>query len=160
MANDKQIKSKTKYVGTRGVEEYRQSISVWVQPKDIVLEIGCGTGTTTEALAQCCKRVVGTDVSEEILLLARQRRPDLQFETLDAFDVRAALELSQRLGVEFDKVYIDMSGISGYRSLLDLLALLNMYSTILRPQAIIVKSGALKHLAQHIVAWQRLETSP
>ena len=44
-----------------------------------------------------------------------------------------------------------MSGISGYRSLLDLIALLNSYASVLRPEAIVVKSGALKHFASRCI---------
>jgi hypothetical protein len=69
---------------------------------------------------------------------------------LDGFDVRAALGL----GKEFTKIYIDISGLSGYRSLLDVISLLMMYATVLRPEAIIVKSGALKHFASHCIAWR------
>lgn len=47
MANDSQFKLKTKYIGTRGVFEYRQSISTWIKPWDNVLEIGCEWGTTS-----------------------------------------------------------------------------------------------------------------
>jgi hypothetical protein len=36
----------------------------------------------------------------------------------------------------------------------DVLALLNMYASVLAPEAIVVKSGALKHLAEHCVAWK------
>jgi hypothetical protein len=69
---------------------------------------------------------------------------------LDGFDVRAALDF----GKQFTKVYIDMSGLSGYRSLLDTIALLTMYATVLRPEAIIIKSGALKQFASHCVPWR------
>ncbi|MGH3219445.1 MAG: class I SAM-dependent methyltransferase, partial [Streptosporangiaceae bacterium] len=103
-------------------------------------------GTTTALIAQRCKDVLGTDISEKVIERAREQHPDLRFA---AFDVLAA----SRLG-EFSKVYIDMSGLSGYRSLLDVIALLNMYATVLRPDAIVVKSGALKHFASHSIAWQ------
>ena len=59
----------------------------------------------------------------------------------------SALELHE----DFTKIYIDMSGISGYRSLLDLIALLNSYAAVLRPEAIIVKNGALKHFASRCI---------
>jgi hypothetical protein len=52
-------------------------------------------------------------------------------------------------------VYVDLSGVSGYRSLLDLIALLQMYATVLRPHTMVVKSGALKHFASHCTAWQQ-----
>jgi hypothetical protein len=154
MANEKQFKLKTIFVGTRGVAEYRESIAQWVNPNDRVLEIGCEWGTTTVLLAPHCREVIGTDVSPECIQRARLLHPHLRFEVLDAYDVRAALNL----GVSFTKIYLDVSGLSGYRSLLDVIALLNMYATVLTPEAIIVKSGALKNFAAHCIAWQPLPT--
>jgi hypothetical protein len=77
-------------------------------------------------------------------------RPHIRFEVLDGFDARAALALDR----PFTKIYIDMSGMSGYRSLLDVMALLTMYATVLRPEAIVVKSAALKHFAAHCFVWR------
>lgn len=148
--NEKQFKLNTKFVGTRGVKEYRESIAKWVNKDDVVLEIGCEWGTTTALIAPCCREVIGTDVSPDCIARARERHPEIRFEVLDAFDALAA----QRLGKQFTKIYIDMSGISGYRSLLDLISLLTMYATVLRSEAIIVKSGALKHFASQCIAWR------
>ena len=150
MANDKQFKLNTVFVGTRGVQEYRASIATWVKPDDVVLEIGCEWGTTTALLAPACREVIGTDVSAECIGVARRQHPQLRFEVLDAYDLPGALRLDRR----FTKVYIDVSGLSGYRSLLDVIALLNMYATLLAPAAIVVKSGALKNFAAHCVAWR------
>ncbi len=151
MANDKQFKVKTKFIATRGVKEYRESIPKWVNERDVVLEIGCEWGTTTKIIAEHCnKGVVGTDISPDVIERARKRNPGLTFDVLDGFDVRAALDL----GYPFTKVYIDMSGLSGYRSLLDVISLLSMYATVLQPEAIIIKSGALKHFASHCIAWE------
>jgi len=150
MANEKQFKSKAKFIATRNVKEYRATIPVWVNKDDVVLEIGCEFGTTTVLIAPHCREVIGTDISVECIERARREHPDIRFEVLDGFDVRAALDF----GKAFTKVYIDMSGLSGYRSLLDVISLLNMYATGLRPEAIVVKSGALKHFASHCVAWQ------
>lgn len=63
-----------------------------------------------------------------------------------------------KFGKHFTKVCIDMSGISGYRSLPDLISLLTMYATVLRHGAIVVKSGALKHFASHCIAWRSEQT--
>ncbi|MBQ41511.1 MAG: hypothetical protein CME15_03545 [Gemmatimonadetes bacterium] len=149
MANDRQFKLKTKFIGTRNVREYRQTIPTWVNAEDTVLEIGCEWGTTTVFLAPHCRKVIGTDVSSDCIERARQEHPELEFAVLDAYDVLAALDL----GEHFTKIYIDMSGLSGYRSLLDLISLLTMYSTVLRPDAIVVKSGALKQFASLCVPW-------
>ena len=150
MANERQLKLRTRFVATRNVREYRETIPAWVTRDDVVLEIGCEWGTTTVLIAPHCREVVGTDISPECIAEAQRRHPEMRFEVLDAFDVRAALNL----GNAFTKIYIDMSGISGYRSLLDVIALLTMYATVLRPEAIVVKSGALKHFASHCVAWR------
>ena len=150
MANEQQFRPRTVFIATRNVKEYRETIPEWVAPEDVVLEIGCEWGTTTVLLAPHCKEVIGTDISAECLETARQRHPDIRFELLDGFDVRAALDFEK----QFTKVYIDMSGLSGYRSLLDVIALLTMYATVLRPKAVVVKSGALKHFAANCVPWR------
>ena len=149
MANENQFRVKTRFIATRNVKEFRETIDRWVNEDDVVLEIGCEWGTTSVLIAPRCKELVAVDISAECIERARQKHPDIRFEVLDAFDVRAA----QQLGEQFTKVYIDMSGLSGYRSLLDVIALLTMYATVLRPEAIIVKSGALKHFASRCTAW-------
>jgi len=146
----KQLKLRTKFIATEGVKEYRETIPTCVNEDDVVLEIGCEWGTTTEILARHCREVIAIDVSEDCIERARQRHPDLRFELLDGFDVQAALAL----GKKFTKIYIDISGLSGYRSLLDVICLLTMYATVLRPQAIVIKSGGLKHFLRQSVAWK------
>jgi protein-L-isoaspartate O-methyltransferase len=141
---------KTRFVATRGVKEYRATIPDWVTAQDVVLEIGCEWGATTELLAAHCQEVIGTDISPECLARARERHPQIRFEILDGFDVLAALQL----GRPFTKVYIDMSGISGYRSLLDAISLLGMYATVLKPQAIIIKSASVQSFARQCIAWE------
>lgn len=149
MANEKQFQIKTKFIATRGVQEYRQTIPLWVMENDIVLEIGCEWGTTTALIAPFCQAVLGTDISQECIDRARLMHPGIRFELLDGFDVRAALAFR----MPFTKIYIDMSGLSGYRSLLDTISLLQMYATTFRPEAIIVKSGSLKLFASQCLAW-------
>lgn len=146
----KQLRLRTRFVATEGVKEYRETIPVWVNEDDVVLEIGCEWGTTTEVLAEHCKEVIATDVSEDCIERARERHPELHFEVLDGFDLDAVLGMGKR----FTKVYIDISGLSGYRSLLDVIALLNMYATVIKPEAIVIKSGGLKHFAKQCIPWQ------
>jgi trans-aconitate methyltransferase len=153
MANEKQFKLKTTFVGTRGVAEYRQTIPTWVHSNDVVLEIGCEWGTTTALIAPYCKEIIGTDLSPDCIERARQKHPNLHFEVLDAYDVRTAMSFNR----PFTKIYIDVSGLSGYRSLLDVIALLTMYATVFQPEAIVVKSGALKNFAAHCIAWRPRE---
>ena len=51
MANENQLKLKTRFIGTRNVKEYRATIPVWVNEDDVILEIGCEWGMTTRVLA-------------------------------------------------------------------------------------------------------------
>lgn len=149
MANDQQFRTRTLYVATRGVKEYRATIPQLVRASDSVLEVGCEWGTTTALLASQAGLVIGSDVSREVVEQARRKHPGIRFEALDGFDVRALLQLE----IPFTKIYLDLSGLSGYRSLLDLIALLNTYSSVLRPDTIVVKSGALKNFASRCRAW-------
>jgi len=106
-------------------------------------------GTTTAVLARYAAHVIGTDISPKCVGRARAMRPGLDFRVLDAFDVRSVLEL----GVPITKVYMDLSGLSGYRGLLDLIALIQVYAGLVRPDTVVVKSGALKHFAQCCSPW-------
>lgn len=147
---------RTLFVGTQGVKEYRATIPEYVTPDDVVLEVGCEWGTTTVLLAPRCQEVIGIDVGEEGVLRARERHPHLRFEVIDAWDMEAVLKLNR----PFTKVYLDVSGLSGYNSLLDLIALLNMYEALLHPEVIVVKSSALKQFAGRCVAWKPSVAAP
>ncbi|HEY7202123.1 MAG TPA: class I SAM-dependent methyltransferase [Candidatus Dormibacteraeota bacterium] len=149
MANDNQFRTRTAFVATRGVREYRATIPHLLRPDDSVLEVGCEWGTTTALLAARAGSVLGTDVSRECVDRARSIHPDVEFSKLDAFDLRAVLDL----GRSFTAVYMDLSGLSGYRGLLDLVALLNAYAAVVAPRLIVVKSGALKHFAAQCRVW-------
>lgn len=149
MANENQFKLFTKFIATRGVEEYRQTIQFWVKPEDMILEIGCEWGTTSAQIWQKCKNLIATDISLDCIKVARTKYPEIRFETLDAFNIKAAMKLGDR----FTKIYIDMSGLSSYRALLDVISLLNMYAAIFEPEAIIIKSGSLKQFARNCEAW-------
>lgn len=152
MANDQQFRTQTLFLATRGVKEYRETIPELIQRHDVVLELGCEWGTTTTILAHYAQFVLGSDVSSKVIQEAKMRYPELNFAVLDAFDIRSLVDLN----IAFTKIYIDLSGLSGYRSLLDVVALLNTYAAVLQPKAIVVKSGALKDFAKHCQAWAGL----
>ncbi len=148
MANESQFKLNTKYIATRGVEEYRQTTSL-LRPEDKVLEIGCEWGTTSALILQKTQNLIATDISKECIEQARLKYPRVTFSTLDAFNVKEAM----KFGDHFDVIYIDMSGLSSYRALLDVISLLNMYSAVFEPRIIVIKSGSLKQFAKNCFAW-------
>ncbi len=151
MANENQYKIQTLFVGTRGVKEFRESINTYISKTDKVLEIGCEWGTASVLIHPKCAQLIATDISLKCIERAREMRPDIHFETLDVYDIRRA----QSFGVAFNKMYIDVSGLSGYRSLLDVLALLNMYASVFKMEVIVIKSGALKELGRRLIAWKK-----
>ena len=78
----------------------------WVAPKptDRVLDVGCGTGTTTMLMRERAAAVCGVDVSAPMLALAKQRAPELTFTLADAATTKFAPEYDlvvSRFGVMF-----------------------------------------------------------
>ena len=53
-----------------------------------ILDVGCGTGRHAAFLADAGFDVVGIDTSEEMLAVARERAPEVQFECADLFSWR------------------------------------------------------------------------
>jgi len=52
-------------------------------PAKTIVDVGCGTGTAVRELATAGARVVGVDVSGEMIRVARERAPGLDFRTAD-----------------------------------------------------------------------------
>jgi len=149
MANEQQYKLQTLYLATRGVSEYRASISKYVKHSDCILEVGCEWGTTSELIYDKCTNLIATDISSKCIERARKMRPQIKFEVLDVYDTKKALGFKKN----FNKMYIDVSGLSGYRSLLDVISLLDMYARVFRMDLIVIKSGALKNFSRRCIAW-------
>ena len=63
--------------GEEGLEQLLAIFGMEIQPSDVVLDIGCGVGRFTRALAQRAQRVISLDVSEEMLEKARELNPQL-----------------------------------------------------------------------------------
>src|SRR5213595_1528142 len=70
---------------TQDVAFYRDAVREFGDP---VLELGCGTGRITMALAQMGKRVTGLDLSERMLERAVKKRAALRVEARDRKSTR------------------------------------------------------------------------
>lgn len=57
-----------------------------------ILDLGCGTGALTAEIAARGAEVMGVDRSEEMIAQARKKFPALQFEVLDAQELRVKLD--------------------------------------------------------------------
>jgi SAM-dependent methyltransferase len=76
-------------VDLAGYERTLQRVQALLSKEHDVLEIGCGTGTTALRLAPATRRLVATDVSEQMIAIAGERlanepTPQLQFRLADA----------------------------------------------------------------------------
>lgn len=72
-----------------GYERTLQRVQALLSTEHEVLEIGCGTGTTALRLAPATRRLVATDVAEQMIAianakLASQPMPQLHFKVADA----------------------------------------------------------------------------
>jgi len=61
----------------------REFLLAGVAPGDRVLDLGCGDGTFTAALAQVGARPTGADVAEAALLRARERQPGADYVRIE-----------------------------------------------------------------------------
>ncbi len=72
-----------------GYEKTLQRVQTLLSSEHAVLEIGCGTGSTALRLAPGVRRMLATDVSTEMVAIAREKLaaqpvPQLAFEVADA----------------------------------------------------------------------------
>jgi ubiquinone/menaquinone biosynthesis C-methylase UbiE len=75
-----------------GYERTVQRTQQFLSSSDTVLEIGCGTGTTALKLAPSVSRLIGSDVSNEMIAIAREKAgamacPNAAFMVAAAGDV-------------------------------------------------------------------------
>lgn len=83
---------------TRTLESTRQRL----RASDTVLELGCGTGSTALALAPDVARLVGTDVSGEMIAIAREKADAQGCRNVEFVVAAAASSLDA--GTAFDAV--------------------------------------------------------
>jgi ubiquinone/menaquinone biosynthesis C-methylase UbiE len=86
----------------RGYERTLDRISQLVGNTDTVLEIGCGTGTTALRLAPSVSRIIATDVSGEMIAIARGKATSQACQNVE-FSV-AAVERAPGSGGAYDAV--------------------------------------------------------
>lgn len=71
---------------------FRAKISSCIQKDDVVLEIGTGTGDIAVHIAPKAKKVVGIDISPEMIAIARMKNSELNLKNL-MFQVEDAYRL-------------------------------------------------------------------
>ena len=58
-------------------------IKSYLSPEDVVLDIGCGTGTQCGDLAANVKQVTGIDISSKLLAIAEQRKAERKLDNIE-----------------------------------------------------------------------------
>ena len=70
------------------VSEYGKSLLEFVPAgTDKILDLGCGTGTLTNQLADRCNYVLGIDSSDTMIHEAKNCFPHLDFATVDTLEI-------------------------------------------------------------------------
>eukprot|EP00591_Stephanopyxis_turris_P014382 CAMPEP_0195537878 /NCGR_PEP_ID=MMETSP0794_2-20130614/48809_1 /TAXON_ID=515487 /ORGANISM="Stephanopyxis turris, Strain CCMP 815" /LENGTH=319 /DNA_ID=CAMNT_0040671739 /DNA_START=68 /DNA_END=1027 /DNA_ORIENTATION=- len=92
---------------TANENEYRAAINARLLPTDVVLEVGCAEGLTTEILVQRARLAIGVDPNEELIAKGRARllssredddrnkndRTRLHLHAADVFDKQALIKI-------------------------------------------------------------------
>ena len=60
-----------------------EKIKAYLSPEDVVLDIGCGTGTQCGDLAGHVKQVTGIDISGKLLTIAEQRKAERKLDNIE-----------------------------------------------------------------------------
>jgi ubiquinone/menaquinone biosynthesis C-methylase UbiE len=64
-------------------EKKIEKLKSYLSPADHVLDIGCGTGTQCDDLANNVKQVTGIDISSKLLVIAEQRKAERKIENVE-----------------------------------------------------------------------------
>jgi acetyltransferase-like isoleucine patch superfamily enzyme/phospholipid N-methyltransferase len=74
----------------QGINARRDFALRYVDPRDTILDVGCGEGNITESVMGSCRNIVGIDYSEEALEKLRTRCPSLNTAHMLATDIAFA----------------------------------------------------------------------
>lgn len=129
----------TRIVVVSTVERYRRLASTETQAEDIVLEVGCSTGSATRALAKRAAQIVAVDLSAEVTARLSADLRDLRHVTVARVDGRNAGELKV-LCPDPDLIFID---IGGDALLPNVVSVLRICLLAFAPRLLVVRSFEL-----------------
>jgi len=133
------------YAGKEGVTACeRYAFDKCARPGDAILDIGVGGGRTTGYLAPNAGRYVGLDYSQEMVVAAQAKYPELQFRCADASDLSFLADGS------FDVAVFSFNGIDSIPTDADRSACLREVGRVLRAGGRFVFSS---HNARNTGLW-------
>lgn len=82
------------------IEADRQAMAPYFQSSQLLLDLGCGTGIEAFALSRYFDKVVGVDVSSEVISQANSTYPqsNVEFQQLDGLDSNQVKDFIQKHG--------------------------------------------------------------
>jgi SAM-dependent methyltransferase len=131
-----------------GVQQYRSTIPVVVHKGYKVLEIGAHFGSTAKLLHDQVGptgMAVGVDIGKKALARASAKFTDVRFDEASAWDTHKLVAIC----AEYDAIYIDIGGVSGYDGLIEGVALVTQLMNAFKPtlKVVVIKSRALRDFA-------------
>jgi SAM-dependent methyltransferase len=134
-------------------QEYTKTIKYFVNEDDVVLELGCQRGETTQTLLQTANRVVGIDIS---------RKEDGSEESVENSDNLKFLRTSvwnSKIQQEdqFSIIYVDLTVVTGNDLVFDGIALIQQLMNVFKSSLrfVVVKS---KRLREHACCWRNADS--
>jgi demethylmenaquinone methyltransferase / 2-methoxy-6-polyprenyl-1,4-benzoquinol methylase len=108
---------------------WRREVTQAVAPRpgQLILDVAAGTGTSSEPIAQAGATVIATDLSIGMLVVGRQRRPELSFVAADALQLPYADRSFHAVTISF-----------GLRNVEDTVAALNEMRRVIKPGGTLV----------------------
>lgn len=137
-----------------GYEHTLARVGALLRPQHRVLELGCGTGTTALRLAPLAQSWLGTDISPEMITIAREKLaaaplPGLRFETATAAtapEVDGGFEMI--VGFNYLHLVQDLAG-----TLATIRARLRSGGLFITKTACIIELNPLVRLAIPLMQW-------
>ena len=120
------------------VAEYGKGLLEFVprNPKQSILDLGCGTGKLTAQLAELCNEIVGVDASQNMVDKAKEEFNNMEFKVCDA------------LALPFEKEFDVVFSNAVFHWISDHDALLKSIHRALKPQGVLVcEFGASGNIA-------------
>ena len=139
---DEKKRSSTTIIVTPETREFRHLARSQVGRDDFVVEIGSSFGRATILMHKRCKRVIGIELSQKLVELARREYPQVEFMRLDAVLDKITLE---EVSKGCTALFID---IGGTRELSAVLDLVKYGVETMRPRIIVVKARSLYAMAK------------
>ncbi len=75
--------SKSKIKDEEGYEKTLDDTKKFLKRESAVLEIGCGTGTTAFKLAECVDEMTATDISSNMISIAKERAEEQKVQNIN-----------------------------------------------------------------------------